>query len=115
VRTLLEDARTLVNEKDQHGWTALHWAVCSFPCDHLALIFLHFLTLQIAVSEEEVVRWLLGHRRLRVAICNKKGETPLHLAAREGSMTVCSASRFSSFTLLSPCPLLASHFPLTSF
>ncbi len=47
-----------------------------------------YLTRKVAVNEEECVRWLVAHRRLRVAVTNNKGESPLHIAAREGNIKV---------------------------
>ena len=112
VRLLLNLSATSVNDKDYQGWSALHWAVQSKPLDgkynaiyihdnsNLIICFCSSLPVsmsglfvlpccaKVAVGEADCIQWMIGHRRLRIAVNNDRGETPLHLAAREGNLNV---------------------------
>eukprot|EP00045_Choanoeca_perplexa_P009155 m.87368 g.87368 ORF g.87368 m.87368 type:complete len:472 (+) comp14775_c0_seq1:50-1465(+) len=54
-----------VNEQDLSGWTALHWCV--------------------ATDNQQVLHLLLAQKGLKLDATNNKGETAIHLAAKEGN------------------------------
>eukprot|EP00047_Mylnosiga_fluctuans_P021531 m.105831 g.105831 ORF g.105831 m.105831 type:complete len:338 (-) comp8929_c0_seq1:156-1169(-) len=69
-REILNFDPEVLNEQDRSGWTALHWAC--------------------AVSSTECTSLLLSFRRIRVFVCSKIDETPLHLAVRRGSVQIAT-------------------------
>eukprot|EP00045_Choanoeca_perplexa_P012694 m.140110 g.140110 ORF g.140110 m.140110 type:complete len:861 (+) comp16102_c0_seq3:166-2748(+) len=68
VAMLINKRATKVNAQDDNGWSAFHWAAA---CGCL-----------------EATQLLLTARKPTLYMLNKQGETPLHLAAREGSVDV---------------------------
>ena len=70
IKYLLGRRQLHVNERDVSGRTALHWAV--------------------ACGALECVEAMVTARRFTICVQSNDGDTPLHLACREGLMPVRS-------------------------
>ena len=71
-----------VNMVDRFGWTALHWAVRVM----MAYVFISVHIPQVATGDLGCVNALISSKRMAIIASNYKGETALHLAAREGNL-----------------------------
>jgi ankyrin repeat protein len=79
---LLQKRNTRVSAADVRGWSALHWAVwkrCHSLRCHLG---------QVATGDAISTRALLQSKKASIGQENFRGETCIHLAAREGNLEV---------------------------
>ncbi len=83
---LLRERGLDATRRDIRGWTALHWAVCAFVL--CVRVCIHSLVIQAACGDVATVALLGRDKRFNVLSTTHAGETPAHLAAREGSTAV---------------------------